>query len=179
MTYEIVEKISNALENGDNEAALNLARTALSERITEREVSAEEVHGDDPLTALALDDAKHWVDKAIEYVKAYGREPALAEFTNPAGLFVKKGMYIFALDTTGQMVAHGANEEYVGKDFYRVQDIDGRYFIKSIVDTANSTGYGWADYTWYNPATGRAEPKMTYFEKTDGMIVCCGIYLPW
>jgi hypothetical protein len=37
-------------------------------------------------------------------------------------------------------------------------------------------GTGWVDYSFLNPADGKIEPKTTYLEGYDGMIVCCGIY---
>jgi cytochrome c len=64
----------------------------------------------------------------------------------------------------------------VGKDFYRVQDPEGKYFIKEIVDAANAKDFGWASYKWYDPATRKVAPKSVYFEKVDNMIFCSGVY---
>ena len=178
MTYEVLERINNALLGGDAGGALSMIQAALKEGIIHKDTSTEEYGEEDVLTELALDDVKHWVEAAICHLKACGRNVALAEFSNPVGRFVKNGMYIFALDTTGQMIAHGANDNYIGQDFYHVNDFDGRPFIRHIVDTANSQGYGWVEYKWLNPRTGRAEPKVVYFERNDGVIVCCGLYLP-
>lgn len=77
------------------------------------------------------------------------------------------------------MLAHPVNESFVGKDFYHVQDPEGKYFIKEIVDTANNGGSGCVEDKWFNPATKRVEPKTVYFEKVEGMIFCCGVYLFW
>jgi len=68
------------------------------------------------------------------------------------------------------------NQHFVGKDFYRVQDPEGKSFIKEIVDTANRDGFGWVEYTWFDPATGTEQPKTVYFEKVDNMIFCSGVY---
>lgn len=125
---------------------------------------------------LALDDARRLVDEAIGFYKATGKEIALVEFSNPRGRFVKGEQYLYVLDSSGTMLAHGVNENYLGKDFYRVQDGGGRSFIKEILDTANAKGFGTVEYQWLDPATRREQPKTVYFEKFDNMIFCSGVY---
>lgn len=121
--------------------------------------------------------AKEWVANAIAFYKASGKEIALAEFTNPNGPFVKDEMYIFVLDSQGNMVAHGINEKYANKSFLDLKDSMGKNFIREIVDTANANGSGWVDYQWYNPVTKETKPKSLYFEKIDDLIICSGIYI--
>jgi signal transduction histidine kinase len=121
--------------------------------------------------------AKEWVANAITFYKASGKEIALAEFTNPNGPFVKDEMYIFVLDSQGNMVAHGVNEKYADKSFLDLKDSTGKSFIREIVDGANTKGSGWVDYQWYNPVTKQTKPKSLYFEKIDDLIICSGIYI--
>jgi cytochrome c len=128
------------------------------------------------LIELALNEARGWVDEAIAFYHATGKEIALVEFSNPQGRFVRGEQYVYVLDTNGVMLAHPVNEKFVGKDFYRVQDPDGKSFIKELVDTANTRGFGWVDYRWFDPATKREQPKTAYFEKVDNMIFCSGVY---
>ncbi len=120
--------------------------------------------------------AKQWVDNAVAFYKAVGKEIALAEFSSPNGQFNKDQMYIFVLNPTGVMLAHEINERYAGKDFYRIADFEGKTFIKEIVDTANTEGSGWTDYKWLNPATRTQQHKEVYFAKVDEMIFCSGVY---
>jgi cytochrome c len=128
------------------------------------------------LVELALNEPKRCVDEAIAFYKATGRKIALAEFSNPQGPFAKGEQYTYVLGTTGMMLAHPVNEKFVGKDFYRVQDPQGKHFIKNIVDTANNGGFGWVEYTWFDPATKTERPKTVYFEKFDDLIFCSGVY---
>ncbi len=100
---------------------------------------------------LALDEARGWVDEAIAFFRATGKEIALVEFSNPQGRFVRGEQYVYVLDINGVMLAHPVNEKYVGKDFYRIQDSDGKSFIKEIVDTANARGFGWVEYQMVRP----------------------------
>jgi len=127
-------------------------------------------------TRLVLDDAKRFVERAVAFYKANDKAIALAEFSNPRGSFVKGEQYIFVLDSTGVMLAHGINQKYVGKDFYKVLDSDGKRFIRDIVDAANTKGCGWAEYRWFNPVTKKEQLKTVYFEKTNGVIISSGIY---
>ena len=128
------------------------------------------------LVELVPDDAKRFVEKAIAFYRVNGRAVALAEFSNPQGRFVKGEQYLFVLDSTGVMLAHGVNRKYVGKDFYRIMDSDGKSFIKEIVDTANAEGSGWVEYKWVDPITKTEQPKIVYFEQINGVIICSGIY---
>ena len=101
---------------------------------------------------------------------------ALAEFSSPQGRFVKGDQYVYVLDSTGVMIAHPVNESFVGQDFYYVTDFDGKSFIKEIVDTANAEGSGWVEYKWLDYITKTERPKIVYFEKTHGVIICSGVY---
>ncbi|MCX5854075.1 MAG: cache domain-containing protein [Deltaproteobacteria bacterium] len=124
----------------------------------------------------AEEDAKRWVDKAVDFYKASGKRIALAEYTNPNGQFVQDEMYLYALNPRGTMLAHGVNEKFVGEEFVDIKDYDGKSFIREIVDVANSTGSGWVEYKWYNPVTKEVLPKMVYFKKVDDLIICSGVY---
>lgn len=123
-----------------------------------------------------VEDAKHWIERAVAFYKASGKRIALAEYTNPNGQFVQDEMYIYALNPRGTMLAHGVNEKFVGEEFIDIKDYDGKSFIREIVDTANKEGNGWVEYLWYNPMTKELLPKSVYFEKVDDLIICSGVY---
>ena len=121
-------------------------------------------------------DALRWVEKARNFYKSSGKRISFAEFTNPRGPFVEDQMYVFVLSGKGTMLAHGVNEKWVGEDFMDLKDAEGKFFIKEIVETANSKGNGWVDYKWFEPSTRKMLPKNVYFEKIDEVIICSGIY---
>ena len=124
----------------------------------------------------SVEEAKAFVQKAIQFYKKTGKAIAMAEFTNPKGPFVQGDMYVFVLNLKGTLLSHGVNEKYIGQDFIDVKDSDGRSFVKEIVDVANAKGKGIADYKWYNPKTKEDLLKEVYFEKVDDVIICSGIY---
>jgi signal transduction histidine kinase len=128
------------------------------------------------MSPRSKNEAKKWVEQAIAFYKVSGKRIALAAFTDLAGMFVKDEMYIYVMNPQGTMLAHGVNEKFVGEEFINLKDIDGKPFIKEIVDTANAKGSGWVEYKWYNPAIREWGPKAVYFEKVDNLIICAGVY---
>ncbi|MFZ2445699.1 MAG: cache domain-containing protein [Syntrophobacteraceae bacterium] len=121
-------------------------------------------------------DATRWVEKARKFYKSSGKRISFAEFTNPNGAFIEDEMYIFVLNCGGTMLAHGVNEKFVGEEFIDLMDSEGKFFIREIVDTANSKGNGWVDYKWFEPITRKWLNKTVYFEKVDDVIICSGFY---
>lgn len=128
------------------------------------------------MSPRSQNEAKEWVEQAIAFYKASGKRIALAAFTDPAGMFIDGELYIYVLNLSGTMLAHGVNEKFVGEDFIGLKDSDGKAFIEEIVETANTEGSGWVSYRWFNPATKKWAPKIAYFEKVDDLIICSAVY---
>jgi len=120
--------------------------------------------------------AKRWVKGAIAFYKTSGKRIALAEYSNPKGVFVQEEMYLFVLNSKGTMLAHGVNERFVGEDFRDLKDSDGMNFINEMLDAANIQDSGWVEYKWFNPVSKEVRPKTVYFEKVDDLIICSGVY---
>nr|WP_279355747.1 lactate permease LctP family transporter [Fundidesulfovibrio agrisoli] len=87
------------------------------------------------------------VEKALAYIKAVGKEKALAEFNKPTGAFVDRGLYIFAYDYNGVNKSLATHHELVGKELLDMKDPDGKPFIREMIATV-SKGGGWVDYKW-------------------------------
>ncbi len=126
--------------------------------------------------AGTADEAMAMVKKASAFLKANGKEKAIAEFNNPKGQFIDRDLYIFAVDLNGVTLANGSNAKVVGKNMLEQKDQNDKYFIKELIKLGNTAGKGWVDYRWINPVSQKMETKSTYIEKTEGMIVGCGIY---
>ncbi|HYD62624.1 MAG TPA: cache domain-containing protein [Noviherbaspirillum sp.] len=123
------------------------------------------------------EDAVALVKQAIAYIKANGRDKAFAEFSSPSGKFRDRDMYIMVYDLQGNNKAHGANPRLVGKNLSGIKDADGKALFNAFLDSVNSPkGGGWVDYKWPNPVTGAIEPKTTYVEKFEDIMLGCGIY---
>lgn len=116
------------------------------------------------------------VKKASSYLKSSGKDKAFAEFSNVKGQFVDRDLYIFVIDQSGKMLAHGANPKLIDKPVLELKDVENKQFIKEFISVANSKGEGWIDYKWVNPVTKQIEAKSTYVQKIDELIIGCGIY---
>ena len=85
-------------------------------------------------------------------------------------------MYIFVFDMSGKTLAHGSNPKLLGKNMTDLKDADGKYFVRSFIEVANTKGKGWIDYKWINPVSKAIEQKSSYIEKVGDVLVGCGIY---
>jgi hypothetical protein len=121
------------------------------------------------------DDAKTLVKKAVAYLKANGKDRALAEFSNPKGQFVNGELYLTVWDFNGTQIAHGANSKLIGKQLIELKDMDGKAFVKEFMAVGRK-GQGWVSYKWTNPATNRIETKQTYLEAANEIIIGAGVY---
>ncbi len=118
-----------------------------------------------------------FVDSAVAYAKANGREKALAEFSNPNGTFIKGELYIYAYDFNGTTLAHPFSPEMIGKNRLNEPDATGGLFITNLRDMALN-GSGFVRFSYINPAHNRAvESKLGYVEKVDdGWFLGSGVY---
>jgi signal transduction histidine kinase len=121
-------------------------------------------------------EAEALVKKAIQLIKAEGRDKAFAEINNPKGKFVDRDLYIFVYDINGKCVAHGFNPKMIGKELIEMKDPDGKFFVKERIEIAKTKGKGWQDYKFTDPITKKIEPKSAYVERVDNLIVGCGVY---
>ena len=115
---------------------------------------------------LTRQEVEAFVNEAIAYGKANGKEKAIAEFNNPKGKFVRGELYIYAYDWNGIALANGGNPSLTGKDLIDMTDPNGVKVIQRLIDVAKSGG-GWVSYKWPYPKTTINEPKLGYANKVD------------
>lgn len=117
--------------------------------------------------AATQDEMVAFVQEAVAYAKANGKEKALAVFSDPNGSFVRGELYIYAYDFNGTTIAHPFNPEKIGVNRLNETDAKGNYFIRDLMDVARN-GSGFVEFYYINPAHKRAvEPKLGYVEKVD------------
>src|SRR5689334_4428607 len=76
------------------------------------------------------DEATAMVKKAVGFIKEQGADKAYAEISNKAGKFIDRDLYIVVYQLDGKVLAHGANEKFIGKDMSEAQDVDGKLYVK-------------------------------------------------
>jgi cytochrome c len=123
-------------------------------------------------------DAEELVKTAIAFMKRSGREKAFKEFHNKSGAFIYKDLYIIVIDMKAKILVQGAFPERVGLDAFGAKDVDGVLYMQDRIKIAETTGSGWQEYKFKNPATGKIEPKRVYVEKFDDVIFAVGAYKP-
>ena len=130
------------------------------------------------LHAATIDEAKAMVEKADAYLKANGKDKAIAEFNNPKGQFVKGDLYIIVQDFDGIMIANGGNPKLAGQNHLQLKDSTGKAFVKEMIEVAKTKGAGVVEYSWTNPVTKKIQPKATYIKRVEGQnfYIGCGVF---
>lgn len=124
-----------------------------------------------------MDDARALVSRALDYYHKRGREEFLKSVNDPRGEFRIGDLYAFVYDRNMTMLAHPTKPDLVGQNLLDVKDWPGgKFFRRSIQSMALSQGRGVVEYEYENPANRQREPKTTYFERVDDLIICSGVY---
>ncbi|MBF0229372.1 MAG: response regulator [Desulfamplus sp.] len=135
----------------------------------------------DPKTAVNIlstrQDAQEMVKKAIAFYKKHGKELLLKEMNQPYGEFRIGDLYAFVYDSNMKVMAHPVKPQLVGQNLLNKKDwAGGKYFRNEIQNLAKSDGSGWVDYEYENPSNKQREPKSTYIQSIDDLIICSGAY---
>ncbi len=120
------------------------------------------------------DAAVDLVRRGYQFMKASGISAAVKEFTDKRINTYRYGdLFLIVYDLKGKCIAHGGNEEFVGKNHWERQDEDGRYFIRELIEQAEEDG-GWVDIKRRNSFAS------VYVEKidmgTEEFIIGSGLY---
>ncbi len=120
-------------------------------------------------------DRKRAIDLVREgfvFMKTQGVSLAEKAVTNE-GKFRYGDLYLEVYDLKGKCIAHGNNRLLVGKNFWDVPDEDGKYYVRAMIQKAQSEP-GWVDYKLRNLF------RSTYVEKIDvgtgSYVIACGLY---
>jgi signal transduction histidine kinase len=125
--------------------------------------------------------AEKIVKRAIVYAKQNGIEKLIAQTNQANGVFhVGSGsdLYLIVLDKKGILRANGFKLDLVGTNRLVVKDVDGKFYMRELLELAKTKPSGWVDYKFSNPMTGKIEQKSTYFEVFEDYAIACGIYKP-
>ena len=108
-----------------------------------------------------------FVDEAVRYAQAHGKESALAEFSNPNGSFVRGELYIYAYDFDDVVLAHPFSPELIGTERTNERDAYGNLYSYKFINAAKN-GSGFVRFPYSNPArNGMIEEKLGYVKRVD------------
>lgn len=123
------------------------------------------------------EDAIAMVERGVAVVKAKGKDEMMKLINAKDPGFVQGSLYIDMRDLkTGIVLAHPINQSIVGKDLTDVPDATGKRYRREIIELAAKANKGWVDYHYKNPTSGKIEPKTTYIQRVDDVVLEAGIY---
>lgn len=118
----------------------------------------------------------NFVDGAVAKFNADGQEAAFEAFETAQGEFIDEELYVFVIDLEGNMLSHGFQPELIGQNLYDLQDINGKYIIRDLLEITASSDTGWSWYYWEDPLTNATEKKFSYVRKVGEVILGAGTY---
>lgn len=119
------------------------------------------------------DEAKAMAEKAAQYVRDVGPEKAFAAFGTPGGDWHDRDLYIAVVTSDGTQPVNGANAAMNGRNFWNLQDINGKYFYREVAGVESEA---WVTYMWKNPITQAPAIKKAYVINVGGNRVLSGAY---
>lgn len=123
------------------------------------------------------EEAVAMVKKAVAFYKANGREKSFAAFSDQQGQFRDRELFLIVLDSKGNTLAHGALKKMIGANIMDLKDVNGVMIIRSFYKAVEKSPSGWSDeYVFINPTLQKMEPKLTYVEKVDDILIACGYH---
>jgi len=122
-------------------------------------------------------DAIAMVERGAALIKAKGKDEMMKRIVAKDPDFVQGSLYIDMRDLyTGIVLAHPINPSIVGKNLTDIPDASGKQYRREIINLGQAKGKGWVDYQYKNPTTGKIEPKTTYIQRVDDIVLEAGIY---
>ncbi|MES9957552.1 MAG: cache domain-containing protein [Sedimenticola sp.] len=111
---------------------------------------------------------KHYISLALTSIDHIVRDQSIDEYTAQEevkrilnGLTYGDDGYFFVYDRSGVNLVHPILGDIVGRNLYDLQDANGDYVIRNLLDIA-AHGGGFHRYLWNKPSTGKDEDKLSY-----------------
>ena len=128
-------------------------------------------------TEPTREDAIAMTERGAALIKAKGKQEMDNMINARHPDYVQGSLYIDMRDLyTGIVIAHPINSSIVGKDLTDVPDASGKKYRREIIELAQKSGKGWVDYQYKNPTSGKIEPKTTFIQRVDDVVLEVGIY---
>jgi cytochrome c len=123
-------------------------------------------------------EAKAMLQQAVGHYQEVGRKQALADFTGKKPPFVDRDLYVACIGPDHTIIANGGFPYLVGSSVDAWKDADGKPLGRTSFEVASSKGEGSVAYRWYNPVSGKLEPKILFVQKIGDDVCGVGAYNP-
>lgn len=112
------------------------------------------------------------------YTDSAARASFCQDFTGPVRFLDDSTGYFFVETYRAWMVAHATQPQLVGTNRMDVQDENGKFYVKDMVNTAIFNGYGFVEYYFSNPVSGQTERKIGFVKNIPSaeMFIGSGFY---
>jgi methyl-accepting chemotaxis protein len=124
------------------------------------------------------EEAQAMVQRAVEYLNAHGKDALLTEVNKMnKGQFVELDLYLMVMDIDSyKFIGHSLNQRVLNYDSRLSKDVDGKYYMRDMVDMAKNSGQGWVEYKWNHPITNEVKEKTSYVQRVGNLAIVCGAY---
>ena len=120
------------------------------------------------------------VTDAVGCIEKNGKA-AFPLFSDPTGPFIAKDAYVFVFDMNGIELVNPAFPNLEGQNLLDMQDTEGKYVVREMLDVVRTRGAGWVEYMWPKPGEGVSTQKSAYVSRAKmeekWVLVGCGVYL--
>jgi len=130
-------------------------------------------HAADPATPA---DAKALAERAAAHFKTVGPEKAIADFSDPAGGYVDRELFVVVYDPDNRVRGSYGIPALIGKDATTLKDVEGKEFGKAIIAMARTQGSGWVEYRMTNPATRKVGLKRSWVISLGDYVLFVGAF---
>ena len=120
------------------------------------------------------------VVRAVSEMERRGRA-AFADIYDPTGPYLAKDAYIWVNDLDGMELVNPAFRSLEGRSLLEMQDANGKYVYREMIQLIRTRGDGWVDYVWPKPGDSVPSQKSAYVHGArlgdQVVVVGCGVYL--
>ena len=134
-----------------------------------------------PLMVSAQDaTVEDLVNQAVAMWNKKGKDCTIKAIKTPVGPLRKGGIYMFAGDLSGKMLAHPTQPDLCKFDQWELQDASGKFIVQEFIRAAKSAeGFGYVEYDWIQVNQAEPTKKRTFIKRVPGkdIFVAAGYYL--
>ncbi|RVU83625.1 histidine kinase [Leucothrix sargassi] len=137
------------------------------------------------LVASKREELKNYVELAHKFIRPVLQDPTLSEAQAQAevrrllnSMIYDTDGYFFVYDQQGVNIVHPIMPNLVGQNLYDIQDLNGNYLIRGLIEKAQAGG-GYHRYLWEKPSGNGVQDKMSYSILVDKWqwMMGTGLYL--
>jgi cytochrome c len=157
---------------------LNRVTNKIENKVTQyKKVGSNVVAVGSYLPRSSPEQAKDFLQKAVDEIDRIGADAAFREFNESRGRFVNDDLYVFVIGIDDmQYHAMGASPSLVGNNVSNLRDAEGKPIVREIVQLAKKYGNFTYDYMWRNPASNKVEDKHSLVQRVGKYVVGVGFY---